>query len=317
MSKQSTESKTPEKLFIIIGCILIAVLLIIAVAVNVAKKRTEARLLAESESASIEASVAASMAEAEAEKLDNAYTVCEIPEINELVRNYFDARLSADTSEIFRLFGRTDTTANAALEKKLKAQASWIQSFNDITVYVADGMNENERFCIVTYIIDFRRTDTMAPGIMYFFAKRNDSGEYIIEEALLKDKLSYADTLLDTAFARDLIEDTDARLKEALNSNSTLSLIYTSFQNGEIYKESDLDVNADQQVDLFMNPEDSVLVDADTLKIIEEEASEKAQLEASEGAEDVYETAADDSENAEAAENTEAADNTAAAADGA
>ena len=286
-----------KKRFVVIGCILIAVLLIVAIAVNVMRKKSEARALAEAESASLEAeSIAASMSaeEAEAQKYDSAFTACEDQEIIDLVKNYFNARLNADTSAIFEMFGRTDTTANETFEKKLKAQAAWIQGFNDITVYSADGMSENERFCIVTYIIDFRRTDTMAPGIMYFFVNKKDDGTYVLEEALIKEKLEYAERLLDTAFARGLIESTNNQLKEALDSNSTLSLIYTSFQNGEIYKESNLDVDADPDVDLFINPEDSILVDADTLKNIEAESAEQASIEASEGEDDVYDTAAAD-----------------------
>lgn len=299
-----------KKRFVVIGCILIAVLLIVAIAVNVMRKKSEARALAEAESASLEAeSIAASMSaeEAEAQKYDSAFTACEDQEIIDLVKNYFNARLNADTSAIFEMFGRTDTTANETFEKKLKAQAAWIQGFNDITVYSADGMSENERFCIVTYIIDFRRTDTMAPGIMYLFVNKADDGGYKLEEALGKEKLEYADKLMNTSFAKGLIESTDSQLKEALDSNGTLALIYTSFQNGEIYKESDLDVDADQNVDLFMNPEDSVLVDDDTLKNIEAESAEQASIEASEGAADVYDTAADDEVSESAAADTSAA----------
>ena len=286
-----------KRRFVIAGCILIAVLLIVALAVNVVRKRCEARALAESEAASMEAaSIVESIAQSEAEeaKYSAAFSVCEDSEINALVRDYFDARLSADTSRIFEMFGRTDTSENDTFGKKLKAQAAWIQGFNDITVYSAEGLSENEIFCIATYVIDFRRTDAMAPGIMYFFVNKKDDGTYVLEEALIKEKLEYAERLLDTAFARGLIESTNNQLKEALDSNSTLSLIYTSFQNGEIYKESNLDVDADPDVDLFINPEDSILVDADTLKNIEAESAEQASIEASEGEDDVYDTAAAD-----------------------
>ncbi len=287
-----------KRRFVIAGCILIAVLSITALAVNVVRKRSEARALAESESASLEeASIAESIAQSEAEeaKYSAAFSTCEDSEINALIRDYFDARQKADSARIFEIFGRTDTSRNDTFEKKLKAQAAWIQGFNDIAVYAADGLSENEVFCITTYIIDFRRTDAMAPGIMYFFVNKKDDGTYVIEEALIKEKLEYAEKLLDTAFAKGLIESTNSQLKEALDSNSTLSLIYTSFRNGEIYKESNLDVDADPDVDLFINPEDSILVDADTLKNIEAESAEQASIEASEGADDVYDTAADES----------------------
>ena len=309
--KQYPDDEEGKKRFVTIGLIVIAVLVVIAVVLTVNKKRAAAEAQAQ-----LEASIAASEAEAQslaeearlAEEEDDSFTECAVPEINELAANYFDARLKSDSSRLYTLFGRNDTAANDAFEKKLRAQASWIQGFNDIKVYTAPGMEANETFCLVTYIIDFRRTDTMAPGIMYFFARANADGTYSFEENLVKDKLDYAEKLMDKPFAAGLISDTDAKLKEALDSNSTIALIYTSFLNGEIYKESNLEVNADQQVDVFLNPEDSVLVDDDTLKTIESEAAQAASIEASEGAEDVYETAADEGSDTADTENTDAAE---------
>lgn len=299
-----------KKRFVIIGCIIIAILLVIAIVVTVNKKRAEAEVNAQLE-ASIAASEAAEQslaAEAEtADAADDSFNECDIPEITELVGEYFDARLAADSSRIYGIFGRSDTSASESYEKKLKAQASWIQGFNDIKVYTAPGMSENEKFCLVTYVIDFRRTDAMAPGIMYFFAQKADDGSYTFEENIAKDKLDYAEKLMAAPFAADLIVNTDSELKASLDSNSNLALIYTSFLNGEIYKESNLDVDADQQVDVFLNPEDSVLVDDDTLKNIESEAAEAASIEASEGAEDVYETdTADNTDEADAEQETSA-----------
>ena len=62
-----------------------------------------------------------------------------------------------------------------------------------------------------------------------------------------------------------------------------------SFLSGEIYKESDLDVNRDQEVGF--SAEDSILVDADVLANIENEAAEEASIEASLAADDAAESA--------------------------
>ena len=232
---------------------------------------------------------------------ETGFKLTEDEGLNQLVRDYFDARLAADTGRIYELFGRSDASPNEAFAEKLEAQASWIQGYQDIEVYSMPGTAENEELCLVTYEIDFRRTDAMAPGIMYFYSEADGSGGYTIAETLMKDRVDYAETALSEEPAKSLIEETDAALKEALDNDSTLALIYTSFMNGAIYDDTSIDVDGEQDVDIFMDPEDSILVDEDTLKDIAEEASEAASIEASEAAGDVYETDASDTQSVETA----------------
>ena len=129
----------------------------------------------------------------------------------------------------------------------------------------------------------------MAPGVMYFYALRDSDGNYTIAENPVKEIHDYILAELETDTAKAIIDESNARLKEALDSDSTLSLIYVSFLSGEIYKESDLDVNRDQEVGF--SAEDSILVDADVLANIENEAAEEASIEASLAADDAAESA--------------------------
>ena len=67
-----------------------------------------------------------------------------------------------------------------------------------------------------------------------------------------------------------------------MDSDSELALIYTSFQNGEIYRESNLDMDREQEVDLFLDPADSILIDgADLPQTVEtqEPAQETEEAE--------------------------------------
>ena len=244
------------------GLLLLIILGVIFGIVSSGRKKQAAIESSEAESASIAASVAQSEAEAAAQKIElREFSPTEIPELNTLVKDYFDARLAGDSSRILAMYGRSDTTADPALEQKLKAQAAWIQTFRNINVWDVPGVHEGDRLCLVQYDVDFRRTDTLAPGIMYFYAERTADGSYRFVENLLKDRVDFMDQELAGEQASDMIADTDARLKEALDTDSELALIYTSFQNGEIYRESNLDMDREQQVDLFLDPADSILVE--------------------------------------------------------
>ncbi len=188
---------------------------------------------------------------------------CEIPEINILVTEYFDARLNADTDRLYKMFNKNLTQGKDEAGEELEAQRSWIQSFKDIQAYELPGLENDARLLFITYNIDFRRTDTLAPGIMYCYVIKNADGEYIFAENLLKDQINYINEMLEREDVSELRRSVNNSLSNALNEDSTLALIYTSFVNGEIYKEYDLDIDREQEVDLFLNPEDSDLVPSD------------------------------------------------------
>lgn len=284
-----------RKPLIFIAAAAVIVVIIVAVSLYVSgKKQAEAEALA-------------AAAEAEQETTDEAagtelseFEECSIPELNMLAQNYFDAKLTGDTDKLAEIFGRAAVDSDAELATRLKAQADWIQSYTLKKVYAAPGLDDKGKLCLVLYDIDFRRTDTLAPGVMYFYAVRDDAGNYTIVENPVKDIHDYITRELETSSAKSLIDESNASLKEALDSDSTLSLIYVSFMSGDIYKESDLDVNRDQEVGF--TAEDSILVDDSVLADIENEAAEEASIEASLAAQDESETigAAEETDSTEA-----------------
>lgn len=228
-----------------------------ALEASVAASEAESKAERESIEASIEASIAAAAAESKITMEE-----CDIPEVNELVKQYFALRLAGDAEGLYQLFGR-DTSVNAVdeeLRAKLQAQSSWVRSFDDITVYLLPGQNENEKLGIVTYKINFRRVNTKAPAIMYFYAVKDSEGNWRLGENLIKDTRELISEEFDEAGVQMLIDNNTAMLKKALEEDSDLALMYTSFMNGEIYSEYNLDPDREQQVDLFENPEDSILV---------------------------------------------------------
>lgn len=254
---------------------------------------------AEAKAAAAVAASAEAQTETEAEIYElSAFEPCGIPEINMLANDYFEARLACDTAGMNELFGR-NPERDEELEARLRAQSDWIQSFGNISVYSVPGTEERSALCIVLYDIDFRRTDTKAPGVMYMYVQTDENGEYFINEHPVSGIYDFIEDELSSESALALINDSNARLKSALEADSTLALIYTSFRNGEIYKESEIDVDRDQEVDLFMNPDDSILVDREVLDRIKSEAAAESAAEQSMAEADEQEASAAYSEEQE------------------
>lgn len=185
---------------------------------------------------------------------------CDIPEISMLITDYFNYRLAADAEGLYGVFGKAADAGMDTVREMLSAQAGWIQSFDNVTVRIADGLDQDSKVCFVTYDINFRRTDTAAPGIMYCYVEKQD-GSYVIDETLESDKVELIDSLLAEPEVEELITEVDNSLSNALGYDSDLALIYTAFNNGDIYEESNYDPEREPEVNLFTDPSDSVLVE--------------------------------------------------------
>lgn len=276
------EEDKKRKRTLVLGVLIVAVVcIIVVVAVLVSQSLRNDELSAE------ETDESETVVETKAPVVADTsipFTLCKDEEILSLSKSYFDARLSADSSAIYTLFGRSDTSSDDSLQKRLEVQAGWIQAFNDITVYTVPGTTSDELLCLVTYVIDFRRTDAMAPGVMYFFAEKTSDGSYYIAETLPKEKVDYAKAFLSADSASVIINSVDDELSQSLASDSTLALIYTSFLSGDIYTEADLELEQEPDVEVVFDAADSVLVGESDLARMSAEAADAASREAQENA---------------------------------
>lgn len=262
--KKNKSLKTATMTLVGIAIILVLLILIL-LRKNAVKEREEsiaASLYEESvaaseaESRSIEASIAESLAAVPRLTL----SACSDSGLNGLIEDYFNYRLAADTGGLFSIFGRSDSSEDAEYEKQLLAQKEWIRSFDDIEVYTLPGADENSRAGIVKYRINFRRVNTKAPGIMFFYAEKDSSGKWHLCENISKEVRELMEKEFEEARVQEVVDENTIELREALSSDSDLALMYASFMNGEIYADYNLDSEREQEVDLFMNPEDSMLV---------------------------------------------------------
>ena len=75
----------------------------------------------------------------------------------------------------------------------------------------------------------------------------------------IQEKINYSPIIF-TDKNEEIIDENTIELREALSEDSDLALMYESFMNREIYADYNLDSEREQEVDLFLNPEDSMLV---------------------------------------------------------
>ena len=259
--RRKNEGPNWRLLLAVLGIAALVVLLAVLIVANLRAGSSEAETGSQGSAYDAEDASALAEQESEPEEQSTLLKSCDIPEINMLIQQYFDCRLSADVEGLYTIFGKAPDAAMDSLRSMLSAQAGWIQAYSNIDIQIAPGLDEGSRVAFVRYDLNFRRTDTDAPGIMYCYIERGSSGSYVIDESLESEKVEYLDKLLIEPEVEELITETDNELTNALNLDSDLALIYTAFMDGDIYEESSYDPNREPEVNLFTDPKDSVLVD--------------------------------------------------------
>lgn len=195
--------------------------------------------------------------------------------MTKLFQDYFNARLQGDTDTLYRLTGVTNQTEEqtASLQKKLKTQAGYIEAYQDIQQYAVDGLEKNTKLVFVTYNVKFRRTDTLAPGIMYCYVKVNDQNSFEIVENMSPEQTKFVNSYITNhSEVQELINATNSRLLEAISSDQRLAVIYDAIQSGRIYTDSQEEI--DSEVSLISVETEAAVTEAETTAASDDDATE-------------------------------------------
>ena len=165
---------------------------------------------------------------------ENAY-----PEVNQLLGDYFQAKVDQDPEALYRVFGKTDTSDLEERRQELAYEAKFIEDYQDITCYTKPGLTEDSFVVYVTFEVKYKRTDTLAPGLLWCYVVKNTDENYIIRENVLGDEADYVAKMNQTEDVKLLSSQVNARLKTALESDTMLASYYQEMRNGAIVYESE------------------------------------------------------------------------------
>lgn len=150
----------------------------------------------------------------------------EIPEINALMEAYCKAKADCDAETMYELYGKTDTSDIETLRARMQWRAKYIESFQNIVCYTIPGLEDGSYLVYVSTDIKFRVTDTLAPNLMWCYVTKNQDGNYIIQENVSKDVLTFVAQAEQSEGVRTLAAQVNARLEEAVNSDTKLASAY-------------------------------------------------------------------------------------------
>lgn len=157
----------------------------------------------------------------------------EITEINTLINDYYTARVNADVGKISELTDNTQTYTEEQLKQSI------VESYNNISCYVAEGQEEDTFIVFAYWEVKLVNTDTLAPGIDSFYVVRDEeSGKYLIHAGMGDDVEEYISALTENSKIKAFFEETNNKFNAAVNSDDNLKALYDYFNQAPAETES-------------------------------------------------------------------------------
>lgn len=159
-------------------------------------------------------------------KSESAYNVPDValevdayPEVNALVKQYFEALATGDTQTLSEICSSLDEEEAIRIEKK----AEYTEGYSNYTVYTKPGPEENSYIVFGYYEIKFKNIDTVAPGLTSLYIKTKPDGTlYVYDEELSDEESEYIKEIAAQEDVVDLLNTVDQKYTEASSSDETL-----------------------------------------------------------------------------------------------
>ncbi len=111
---------------------------------------------------------------------ENAY-----PELNNLVRTYYDAQAEGDIETITSL----NTYLNEIETIRVQELSKYIDSYPVLDVYTKPGLAENTYVAYVYSEVQFSDAEQALPGMQTYYIGRNENGDYFINDGTYDDNI--------------------------------------------------------------------------------------------------------------------------------
>jgi len=154
--------------------------------------------------------------------------------VSELIQKYQRAKITADASLMYEVFGRTDTEGMDALQAKLDSEKEAYESYENTEIYTVGGLEENSYLAYVVSDVKFTGIDTPAPMLIWAYMVTSEDGTLYIKEpeSLTAEESEYVDKISASEDVRLLDSQMRSELAEAVTSDAKLAALYEIWAAG-------------------------------------------------------------------------------------
>lgn len=163
-----------------------------------------------------------------------------VPEINQLMEQYFLSISDCDMDTFLHLFTSRDTSEEAQFRDTFEKQREYIESYQNISCYTVKGLEEDDYVVYVYYDVKFVGVETLGPDLVRIYAVKDEDGQYrIFDQEMSPELESYLDAVSMNEDVRLLISQVDNQIVDAMNSDEELCKRIAYLKNGPDYMQGE------------------------------------------------------------------------------
>jgi len=148
-------------------------------------------------------------------------------EVNELITNYLNAKLTNKKADYKSLVSDVSLLDLEDIERKTK----YIEKYENITCYTKKGPEDGSFVVFAYHEIKFKSIDTLAPAMNRFYVKQNDEGKaYIYLGEADKETERAILEITESEDVMDLKNSVDEKLLKAVEKDGPLGEFYLKLE---------------------------------------------------------------------------------------
>lgn len=162
----------------------------------------------------------------------NSFQECSIFGIKKLIRDYYDAYLLEDDTELMKYI---DTIGD--LDEDLRRfRQTHMEQMMGIRCYIAEGYVEGSYLVISYGYAKYYNINTTVPVVGKFLVRTNSSGNYYICNSIVSNESSaYSEIMFESRQAQELYEMAQYELDTAREVDQGLNNFVTAYQEFFVY----------------------------------------------------------------------------------
>ncbi|MEG2297120.1 MAG: hypothetical protein RSC13_05755 [Clostridium sp.] len=171
-----------------------------------------------------------------------------VPEINQLMEQYFLSTSDCDMETFMHLFTSEDTAQTEKFKARFEKEREYIESYQNISCYTAPGMEDDTYVVYVYYDTKFVGVDTLGPALVQVYAVKCTDGQYRIYDQEISTELE--EFLMQVSKNEDvrlLVSQVDRKMTEAMEADAELKERISYLAEGPEYMQEGTPVQTQAQ----------------------------------------------------------------------
>lgn len=187
----------------------------------------------ESESAQVSTASEGESSEVGNEKKEWMLEENKVPEIQDLMETYFNARKTCDIEALSAVYGGTSSQEELdGLRTRLEEEVKFYRDFENQVYDTISGIEDGDYVVYARFDIKFRQAETLAPSMIVAYVKTAADGSCYLVAQPDEEQAAFMKEANESEAVQKLAGEVNENLASALNSDENLLAVYHALTSG-------------------------------------------------------------------------------------